>query len=74
MKLLDQITAVMRRKHYALRTEKTYRHWIVGFLRYHRSPEGWRHPVDMGAVEIEAFLTSLAVQTPGQTGGSLNSL
>jgi len=62
MKLLDQITAVMRRKHYSRRTEKTYRHWIVAFLRYHRGPDGWRHPADMGAAEIEAFLTWLAVE------------
>ena len=63
MGLLDQFTAVMRRKHYALRTEKTYRHWIVSFLRYHRGAGGsWRHPAEMGAAEIEAFLTHLAVE------------
>ena len=61
MKLLEKFTAVMRRKHYALRTEKTYRHWILAFLRFHRNARGWRHPSEMGAAEIESFLTHLAV-------------
>ena len=62
MKLLEKVTAVMRRKHYALRTEKTYRHWILAFLRFHRNAQGWRHPSEMGAAEIESFLTHLAVE------------
>ena len=61
MKLMEKFTAVMRRKHYALRTEKTYRHWIRAFLRFHRNARGWRHPSEMGAAEIESFLTHLAV-------------
>ena len=77
MKLLDQVTAVVRRKHYALRTEKTYRHWIVGFPRLHRMDQGWRHPSEMGAAEIESFLTYLAVErevaaaTQNQSPGAL---
>ena len=61
MKLFDQITAVIRRKHYSLRTEKTYRYWILAFLRFHRNGRKWRHPSEMGAAEIESFLTHLAV-------------
>jgi len=61
MKLLEKVTAMMRRKHYALQTEKTYRHWIMAFLRFHRNAQGWRHPAEMGAAEIESFLTHLAV-------------
>ena len=49
----------MRAQHYALATEKSYRHWIVEFLRFHRSGDEWRHPGDMGKVEIGAFLTHL---------------
>ncbi len=41
--------------------EKTYRHWIVAFLRFHRNGKDWRHPSDMGAAEIESFLSHLAV-------------
>ena len=51
----------MRSLHYALATEKSYRHWIVEFLRFHRVSDEWRHPTDMGKTEIEAFLTHLAI-------------
>jgi site-specific recombinase XerD len=56
-KLLEQVVAKMRVKHYSLRTEKTYVGWIKRFIWHH----GKRHPKDMGVVEIEAFLTYLAV-------------
>ena len=56
-KLLDQVREKMRVKHYAYRTEKTYIFWIRRFIFFH----GKRHPKDMGAKEIEAFLTHLAV-------------
>lgn len=36
-KLLDQIRQKLRAGHYALATEKSYRHWIVEFLRFHRA-------------------------------------
>lgn len=61
MKLLDQVSTVIRRKHYSLKTEKTYRQWIVAFLRFHRNGRQWRHPLDMGAAEIESYLSHLAV-------------
>jgi len=41
----------------SFRTEKTYLHWIRRYIRHH----GRRHPREMGATEVEAFLTSLAV-------------
>jgi integron integrase len=41
-----------------LSTENTYLSWIKQFILYH----GKRHPVDMGAAEVEAFLTYLATQ------------
>ncbi len=56
-KLLEQVVAKMRVKHYSLRTEKTYIDWIKRYIWHH----GKRHPKDMGAVEVEAFLTYLAV-------------
>jgi hypothetical protein len=43
-KLLDQFRDKMRSLHYALATEKAYRHWIVEFLRFHREGGEWRHP------------------------------
>ena len=41
----------------AYRTEQTYTHWIKRFIRFHKL----RHPKDMGAVEVEQFLTFLSV-------------
>lgn len=57
-KLLDQVVARLRVKHYSLRTEKTYVHWIKRYIWFH----GKRHPQEMGAHEIEAFLSHLAVE------------
>lgn len=44
-------------KHYSIRTENSYVDWIRRYILFHRK----RHPGDMGAPEIEAFLTHLAV-------------
>ena len=57
-KLLDQVRDKIRFKHYSLSTENTYLSWIKQFILYH----GKRHPVNMGAAEVEAFLTYLATQ------------
>ena len=57
-KLLDQVRGILRAKHYSYRTEQAYVHWIRRFVLFH----GKRHPRDMGTVEIERFLTELAVQ------------
>lgn len=57
-KLLDQVRAVLRTRHYSYRTEKTYIEWILRYIRFHDI----RHPAEMGATEVEAFLTHLAVE------------
>ncbi len=57
MKLEDRIRETLRFKHYSLRTEETYVGWYRQFVRFH----GLRHPEEMGAAEVEAFLTHLAV-------------
>lgn len=57
-KLLDQVRDKIRFKHYSLSTEKTYIAWIKQFILYHHK----RHPVEMGSLEVEAFLTYLATQ------------
>ncbi|MDA0803739.1 MAG: integron integrase [Planctomycetota bacterium] len=62
MTLHEDFIAVIRRKHYSRRTERTYWSWIMAFLRFHRGADGWRHPRDLGAAEVESFLTHLAVQ------------
>jgi integron integrase len=58
VKLLDQVRDLLRLRHYSLSTEDTYTHWIRRFILFHHK----RHPAEMGEVEIEAFLTHLAVQ------------
>jgi hypothetical protein len=50
--LLHEIRAVIRFKHYCLRTEEAYVDWIKRFLRFHPG----RHPREMGAGEVTAFL------------------
>lgn len=57
-RLLDQVRERVRVKHYSLRTEKSYVGWIRRFILHHDK----RHPRDMGAAEVEAFLTHLAVE------------
>ena len=56
-RLVDQVRAAIRVRHYSLRTEETYVHWIRRFILFHRK----RHPRDMGAPEVGEFLTHLAV-------------
>ena len=56
-KLLDEVRARIRRLNYSIRTEDTYVDWVRRFVLFH----GKRHPREMGATEIEAFLTHLAV-------------
>lgn len=48
----------IRTRHLALRTEQVYLHWMRRYVRFH----GRKHPRDMGAVEVETFLTHLAVE------------
>ena len=57
-KLLDQVRNKIRVKHYSIRTETQYLQWIKRFILFH----GKRHPKDMGAAEVEAFLSHLAVE------------
>jgi integron integrase len=54
---LEQVRAAIRVRHYSMRTEHSYIAWIVRFIRFH----GNRHPSEMGATEVAAFLNHLAV-------------
>ena len=56
--LLDNVRNVMRVRHYSYQTEKTYIHWIKQYIYFHKIT----HPKDIGAAEVEAFLTHLAVE------------
>jgi integron integrase len=55
---LESVRSVIRMKHLAYQTEKTYIGWIVRFIKFHKS----RHPSQMGSKEITDFLSNLAVE------------
>ena len=55
-KLLDQVRAAIRTRHYSYMTEKAYVGWIKRFIFFHNK----RHPVEMAEAEIAQFLSSLA--------------
>jgi integron integrase len=55
-RLLEQLRNRIRLRHYSVRTERTYAHWVTRYVAFH----GMRHPSEMGAGEITAFLSSLA--------------
>ena len=56
-KLMSQMSAALRSRHYSRRTEQAYCLWVRRFIRFH----GIRHPADMAEPEINAFVTHLAV-------------
>ncbi|MGL4318687.1 MAG: integron integrase [Pseudomonas sp.] len=57
-KLLTQVRQQIRLRNYSIRTEAVYAEWVKRYIRFHQ----YRHPQEMGAAEIEAFLTHLAVK------------
>jgi integron integrase len=50
--------AVLRTKHYSLRTEDAYVQWVKRFILFHNK----RHPKEMGAAEVRQFLEHLAIE------------
>jgi len=56
VKLLDQVRERIRYLHYSPRTEDAYVYWIRLFIRFHQL----RHPRELGAPDVEAFLSWLA--------------
>jgi len=56
-KLLDQVRHAVRVRHYSYRTEEAYVSWIRRYVHFHRK----RHPMELGAAEINGFLSALAV-------------
>jgi site-specific recombinase XerD len=59
LKLMDQVREVLRYHHYAYRTEQTYCQWILRYI-YHFG--GKTHPNQLGAKDIERFLSHLATE------------
>lgn len=58
VRLMDEVRARIRARHYSLRTEQAYVGWIRQFIL----ANGMRHPRTLGGPEVEAFLTRLAVE------------
>ena len=56
--LQHALVSAIRTRHYSLRTEQAYWHWVRQFVLW----SGKRHPVDMGSPEIGQFLSYLATQ------------
>ncbi|MEO8164000.1 MAG: integron integrase, partial [Betaproteobacteria bacterium] len=56
--LLDRVRDKIRLKHYSIRTETAYVDWVRRFVNFHQR----RHPNELGAQHVEAFLTHLAAQ------------
>ena len=52
VRLMDQVSKVLRYYHYGLKTEKPYVYWIKDFISYHQK----RHPKDMAKAEIKTYL------------------
>ena len=55
-RLAQRFSEAIRERHYSRRTEKAYWYWIRHFIFFH----GKRHPVELGAAEVTAFLSWLA--------------
>lgn len=56
--VLGRMRAVLRTKHYSLRTEEAYLHWVRQLWKFH----GRRALGEMGAAEVRAFIEHLAVE------------
>lgn len=57
-RLREQLHHAIRRRNYSRRTEQTYWYWIRWFIRHN----GVRQSAEMGAGEVEAFLSWLATE------------
>ena len=54
--LLERLRREIRVRNYSIRTERAYADWVYRYILFH----GKRHPSEMGATEITAFLSYLA--------------
>lgn len=68
--LIPRLLEALRFRRYSLKTEKNYIHWVVGYIHFHAK----RHPKDLGAAEVTAFLNRFANRgtQPGRYAGELD--
>jgi integron integrase len=57
-RLMERVRGAIRARHYSRRTEASYVYWIKSYIYFHDK----KHPEVMGAAEVTAFLTALAVE------------
>ncbi len=72
-RILEQVRAAIRVRHYSIRTEEAYLHWIRRFILFH----GKRHPLQLGEAAVAAFLSDLASVgqvAPATQNQALNAL
>jgi integron integrase len=72
-RLLDQVRTKIRIKGYSQSTEKSYLNWIRRYILFH----GKQHPLEMGAYNIEIFLSHLAIEekvSPSTQNQALSAL
>ena len=56
VKLLEKVSTEIKARHYSRKTEQAYTGWIKRFILFHNK----KHPSEMGAEEIKAYLNNLA--------------
>ena len=57
-RFMDQLHAFMRFRQLSYRTEQTYVHWILKFIRFHNKA----HPLTLDERAVESWLTHLATE------------
>jgi hypothetical protein len=57
-RLLDQVREAVRTRHYSIRTEEAYIRWTRQYILFC----GKRHPSELGAADVSAFISHLAVR------------
>ena len=57
-RLTHQLRALIRSRQMAYKTEKTYCHWVVDFIRFHDK----KHPKDLTATHVDEYLSHLVLK------------
>ena len=70
VELVGQMENALKVRHYSKRTLQAYSNWIIRFVRYH----DFRHPVDLAEVEINEFLSDLAIKKSIGSSGQNQAL
>ena len=56
-RLMDRLRECIRQRGLAYSTEKTYCYWVRYYILFHNK----KHPEEMGAADVEAFLNHLSI-------------